>query len=231
MSAPQKIQASTSNSVPSFTGDSWRERPNADKIPCPALLSLYNNGFLNPDVNGNVSTANLDTALASVGVSTSVRQFLVKSADGTDKAPESFNLFELRGSNLDHKASTGISDQGVDSKKQLVDAVLKFSENGRMYAAHFAVAANKSQLQDPDFKGTLTQTVEFTALLEVFGRIDDNKNRYLTVDDVEGLWIDGRFPKDWKPRAADEINPVPLSVGVIDMIVKRLWDKLTKHSS
>jgi hypothetical protein len=27
----------------------------ADKIPCPALLSFYNNGLLKPDEHGNVS--------------------------------------------------------------------------------------------------------------------------------------------------------------------------------
>jgi hypothetical protein len=71
---------------------------------------------------------------------------------------------------------------------------LKFSENGRMYAEHFAAAANQAQLRDPGFQGTILQTVEFTALLEAFGRVDESNKRYVTVDDVKGLWIDGKYP-------------------------------------
>jgi hypothetical protein len=193
----------------------------ADKIPCPALLSFYNNGLLKPDEHGNVSIEHLDEVLASVGASPTVRKALVKSAENSDDIPNSFNLFNLRGSNIDHSGSTGIRDPKVDPEK-LESALLKFSENGRMYSEHFAAAANQARSLDPGLKGTVTQTVEFTALLEVFGRLDEDKKRYLTVDDVKGLWIDGKYPDGWQPRGANEIGAGDLAVGAAAMAVKRI---------
>jgi hypothetical protein len=221
VSTPEKPQDNAPQRGCPVTGTAWHERPNADKIPCPALLTFYNNGLLNPDEEGNVKTAELDDVLASVGVGAKVRKVLVKGADGTDEIPASFNLFALRDSKLDHSGSTGIRDPEVNVEK-LESALLKFSENGRMYAVHFAAAANQARLEDPGFKGTIAETVEFTALLEVFGRVDDSNQRYVTVEDVKDLWILGRFPSDWQPRAADDIGVDDVIAGVTLMAVKRL---------
>lgn len=225
MSTHEENQETTINSTTSPNANTWHERSNADKIPCPALLSFYNNDLLNPDEHGNVTTAQLDDVLASVGINANVRKVLVKGADETDEIPHSFNLFALRDSKLDHSGSTGIRDPEINPEK-LENALLKFSEKGRMYAEHFAAAANHAQLQDPGFKGSLIQTLEFTALLEVFGRVDESKKHYLTVDDVKGLWIDGKFPKDWQPRPSDEIDVGDVAAGVTVIAVKRLLQLL-----
>jgi hypothetical protein len=225
MSTPEEIQETTINSTTSLNENTWHERPNADKIPCPALLSFYNNDLLNPDEHGNVTTAELDDVLASVGININIRKVLVKGADKTDEIPDSFNLFALRDSNLDHSGSTGIRDPEINLVK-VENALLHFSENGRMSAEHFAAAANHAKLQDPGFQGSIIQTTEFTALLEVFGRVDESKKRYLTVDDVKGLWIDGKFPKDWQPRASDEIGVDDVVAGVTVMAVNRLLQLL-----
>ncbi len=225
MSTPEETEKITINSTTSPNDNTWHERSDADKIPCPALLTFYNNDLLNPDEYGNVTTAQLDDVLANVGINATVRKVLVKGADKTDEIPHSFNLFALRDSNLDHSGSTGIRDPEINSEK-LENALLKFSENDRMYAEHFAAAANQAQLQDPGFKGTIIQTLEFTALLEVFGRMDESKKRYLTVDDVKSLWIDGKFPKDWQPRASDEIGVDDVVAGVTVIAVKRLLQLL-----
>jgi hypothetical protein len=221
MATPEQTKETTINSTIPAAGNAWRVRPNADKIPCPALLSFYNNGWLNPDEDGNVTIAHLDEVLASVGISLKIREALEKGADKTDNIPDSFNLFALRDSTLDHSGSTGIRDPDVNPEK-LESALLKFSENGRMYAEHFAAAANQANRQDPGVKGTLTQTVELTSILEVFGRVDESKKRYLTVEDVKGLWIDGKFPKDWQPRATDDIKVIHLAGGVAGMVVNRV---------
>ncbi|OUC14567.1 MAG: hypothetical protein B0A82_11570 [Alkalinema sp. CACIAM 70d] len=225
MSRPEELPENPTNGTPSTSGSHWHARPNADKISCPALLSFYNNDLLNPDENGNVSTAQLDDVLESVGLNSKVRGVLVKGADKTDEIPDSFNLFALRDSRLDHSGSTSIRDPEITPEK-LEHALLKFSENGRMYAEHFAAAANYAQLQDPGFKGTMVQTLEFTAILEVFGRVDESKKRYLTIDDVKGLWMDGKFPQDWQPRNSDEIGVDDVVSGVTEMAVKRLLQLL-----
>lgn len=216
MSTSEETNKATATSV-----NGWSNRSNADRIPCPALLSFYNHGLLNPDKDGNVKTAELDKVLASVGLSTEARKVLVQGADKTDEVSDSFNLFALRDSKLDHSGSTGIRDPEVNPK-QLYDGLLQFSKDGRMYAEQFAAAANHAQKQDPGFKGTMIQTVEFTALLEVFGRVDESNKRYVTTEDIEGLWIDGKFPKDWQPREAEDIGFDDLTRQIVGMLTNRL---------
>ncbi|MFN6133790.1 MAG: hypothetical protein ACK46L_12965 [Synechococcaceae cyanobacterium] len=206
-----------------FSRESWQERPQGDTIPCPALLAFYNNGWINPDADGNISTAQLDAALAQAGISEKVRKALVKGADGTDAIPEHFNLFKLRDSQLDHSGSTGIRDPEVSAEK-LESALLRFSENGRMYAEHFAAAANQAQRNDPGLKGTAIETLEFTALLEVFGRLDEQQHRYVTSDDVKRLWLEGKFPADWQPRAANDIGVDDVLKAVAVMAIQRVLD-------
>ena len=82
--SPEPGEHSAAGGVCPFHGQAWQERPKADSIPCPALLSFYNNGWLNPDDSG------------------------------TDALPGSFNLFALRDSKLDHSGSTGIRDPEVN---------------------------------------------------------------------------------------------------------------------
>ncbi len=213
------------NSAVSESASVWCERSDADKIPCPALLSFYNNGVLNPDAAGNVSIDHLDAVLASVGVSATVRKVLTKGADKTDEIPDSFNLFALRDSSLDHSGSTGIRDPDVNPEK-LEQALLRFSEDGRMYAEHFAAAANQACLHDPGFKGSAIQTVEFSALLEVFGRLDEAEKRYLTLEDVRRLWLDGQYPEAWQPRPADDIGVSDVLASVAVLSVKRIVQTL-----
>lgn len=211
-----------------FHGDSWRQRPHADSIPCPAMLSFYNNGLLEVDEAGNVTRESLDKALEMAGIGDRIRKALIKT-DESDPIQGSFNLFQLRESKLNHTGSTGIRDQRV-RPEALEEALLRFSEDGRMYAEHFAAAANYGAERDPGLKGTVFQTVEFRALLEVFGRLDENKERYLTREDVKGLWLDGRFPDGWQPRPQEEIGMDDLLRGVAMMAVQRLLGRLGSDS-
>lgn len=199
----------------------WRSRPQADSIPCPALLCFYNHGLLNPDDKGNVTLAELDSALAIVGVQPRVRNILTKGAENSDAIAGSFNLFALRDSSLDHTGSTGIRDPRVAPEK-LDDALLNFSRNNRMYSEHFAAAANAARKLDPGLAGTSKQTVELTSILAVFGRIDESGQLYLTTDDIRHLWIDGRFPDDWEPRSQNDISLLDVATGSLEMAFARV---------
>jgi hypothetical protein len=64
-------------------------------------------------------------------------------------------------------ADTGVRDPEISPEK-LQSALLQFSVNGRMYAEHFAAAANQAAKLDPGM-GTLIETVEFRALLQGLG--------------------------------------------------------------
>ena len=207
-----------------FHTDRWETRPHADQIPCPALLSFYNNGWLIPDENGNLTIDHLDAVLAHVGISANVRSKLVKGADGTDAVPGSFNLFALKDSKLDHSGSSGVRDPEISPEK-LQSALLRFSENGRMYAEHFAAAANQAANLDPG-SGTIIETVEFRALLEVFGSLDENGHRYVTDQDIKDLWLDGRFPEYWQPRPENDIGADDVLKGVAIIAIYRLLQGL-----
>lgn len=203
-----------------------RERVNAEKIPCPALLSLYNNGDLKPAQDGTVNMGELDTALGGLGLGETVRNALLKVADGTDEAPESFNLFNLRDSNIDHSGSTGIRDPKVDPGK--LDTFLSFGNNGRLYAEDLAKAAAHFNAIDPGLKGTTIETLEMSALLQVFGRPDSSRGgeRYLSNDDIKGLWIDGKYPQDWQARPTDDIGLGEVGLVGAKMGASRVWDAI-----
>lgn len=193
------------------------------------MLSFYNNGWLEVDEAGNVTQESLDQALEMAGIGGKIRQALLKTADESDPIQGSFNLFQLRESKLSHTGSTGIRNPRVHPE-QLQEALLYFSEDGRMYAEHFAAAANYGAERDPGVKGTVFQTVEFRALLEVFGRLDENQERYLSSKDIKGLWLDGRFPDGWQPRPQQEIGMDDLLRGVAMMAVQRLLSRLGNDS-
>ncbi|MBT6179559.1 MAG: hypothetical protein HOI23_20130 [Deltaproteobacteria bacterium] len=205
----------------------YRERVNADKIPCPALLSLYNNGDLKPESDGSINMEDLDKALGSLGLGPSVRGALVKVADGTDKIPDTFNLFNLRDSNIDHTGSTGIRDPKVDPEK--LDTFLSFGTEGRLYASNLAEAMGHFNAIDPGLKGTAIETLEMTALLQVFGREDESRggDRYFTEQDIKGLWLDGRYPEDWTARPVDDVSLTEVGLVGAKIGISRIWDAIT----
>lgn len=71
----------------------WSDRKRAEEIPCPALLSFYSNGLLDPDEDGISSTEALSQALEKAGVNSTVAKVLVKQADESDGASD--NRFDL----------------------------------------------------------------------------------------------------------------------------------------
>jgi hypothetical protein len=149
------------------------------------LASAYNNGDLTPAPDGTLSTKDLDDVLAGVGISSEVSSIHVGGADKTDEISESFNLFRLRDSSLNHSGSTGIRDLKVDPQK--LDELLSFGESGKMFEKHFAVVISEYTRRDPGFKGKLIVIPEFTAILQVFGHVDESGSRYLTNADIKSL--------------------------------------------
>ena len=207
-------------------------RPNADEIPCPFLLTAYNNGDLVPEEDGTLHQEMIDEALARVGLAERVRSRLVRVViRGADDSPTTLNLFRLRDSKIDHTGSTGIRDPKVDPEK--LPDLLAFGEDGRMYRRHFAKAVSHFGRQDPGIKGTVVQTAEVTALLEVFGRKDEDGERYLTEEDVRGLWLEGRYPEGWTPRPRDSIGVAGFLASWAKTGAQRLverWKDLLRRS-
>jgi len=202
----------------------YRARPGADEIPCPFLTSAYNNGDLVPEEDGTVHRGVLEEALARVGLGPRVRSRLTKIVTEADDSPDTIDLFQLRDSKIDHTGSTGIRDPKVDPSK--LPDLLQFGENGRMYRKHFARAASHFGQVDPGVKGSVVETIEMTALLEVFGRVDADGDRYLTDDDIRGLWLEGRYPEGWQPRPRDSISGVEFLASAAKTCAERVAARL-----
>lgn len=203
----------------------YRIRPGADEIPCPFLTAAYNNGDLVPEEDGTLHRDVIEEALARVGLAKSLRERLsTMVVTRADESPDTFNLFKLRDSSIDHTGSTGIRDPEVDPSK--LPELLGFGENGRMYRKHFASAASHFGALDPGAKGSLVETIEMTALLEVFGRVDEDGERYLTDEDVRGLWLEGRYPEGWKPRPRDSISGAGFLTSAAKTCAERLVERL-----
>lgn len=205
----------------------YRVRPNVDKIPCPFVASAYNNGDLVPEADGTVHQRDIERALAGVGLAEGLRSKLAHAVLKAGDTPDTLNLFRLRDSKIDHTGSTGIRDPEVDPEK--LPALLAFGENGRMYRRHFARAANHFRQEDPGTKGGLAETVEFTAVLEVFGREDESGDRYLSDADIEGLWLHGRYPEGWTPRPVDSITGAGFIRSAATTVAAEVLDSLKER--
>jgi hypothetical protein len=183
-------------------------RPHVETIPCPWVATAYNNGALVPAPDGTIHQDEIAGTLSGFGLAEGLRTKLAHFVIRADESPDTVNLFRMRDSRIDHTGSTGIRDPEVDPSK--LPQLLSFGEGGRMYREHFARAANYYRQGEPGVKGGIAQCVEFTALLEVFGRLDESceraGERYLTDADVTDLWLRGRYPEGWEPRPRDSIT-------------------------
>jgi len=204
----------------------YESRPNGDAIPCPFLLAAYNHGELNPAPDGTLSTDALEKAVLDTGLSPLLSKTLVWNADRADDIPDSVNLFELHDTVLDHSGSTGVRDPDIDLDK--LEELVGFAEDGRMYSKHFAAATSHFRKDDPGFTGTVQESMELTTLVEVYGRPDEDGDRYLTVDDVRGLWAEGRYPEGWQRRPRGSIGPLQMVVSGTQMIAERVGQRLWK---
>jgi len=206
-----------------------RSKPRADDIPCPFLAAAYNSGDLVCDEDGMMTTQALEAALAYAGLAEGLRTTLARGAAKKSSSGDEhgLNLFELRGSAADHTGNTGIRDPEVDPTK--LPTLLGFGENGRMYMRHFAKAANFFRQADPGLEGTATETVELTALLKVFGRDDEDGRLYLTDDDLRALWVEGRYPDGWTPRAEGSISQADLLGSAARMGLMRVEERAKKE--
>jgi hypothetical protein len=185
----------------------------ASKIPCPALAGMFNAGMLKVDQDGTVQVPDLERALGQLGLSNTARKALAGGADNTDELKGQFNLFTLNGSNLDHTGSTGIRQDGVHPER--FDVLMRFSKDGATLTRNdLADAAEHFAKEDPGLRGRVTQLVELSAVLEVFGRHAPDGSRYFTREDARQLFVEGQLPPSWSPPL------VPGKVGLGNVLGK-----------
>lgn len=150
---------------------------DSDSIPCPMMFTLYNEGFIIPDNNGDVTVSGentpgtLEYAMKTVlGLAHDAYLLYARApsfAAGREQGRPSgkFNLFTLADTSLDTVASTGIRDNtmrpdgmggriilGDKIKPDELNTLVSFSErpDERIYPRDFGRIAEYSMLRDSE---------------------------------------------------------------------------------
>lgn len=212
---------------------------NLQKIPCPNLRTLVNEGWLTPDKDGLVDLKQLDGALQKLGVTTVPRFALVTGAKNATKeavaeqfggmATGKFNIFRLTGSNLDHAGDTQILRGGFN--KDRLDWLLSYAKNGRLGMAELARAQKDARNAEPsNFRDKALGVAELTALLGVYGTKDASGTKSISTAGLTDLYQNARFPTEWKAqleKAGGVESPTRTSTfgllkGVVDMAFRQI---------
>lgn len=177
-----------------------------DEVMCPVLKTGVREGRIKVDAEGNAT--GLSSYLKDdLNVAWGLRQLFVKggkrASDRSGAEGDTINLRNLRGSNLDHAADSQILRQGFSQER--LDLALSFSSDGeRLTLADLGKFQQHLLGEEPGLKGKFVGGMEYAAVVSVFGRIDDNGKRYISVSDFVSLFRDNKFPEGWENRAHDK---------------------------
>jgi hypothetical protein len=192
---------------------------NLNKIPCPNLRTLVNEGWLTPDKDGLVDLKQLDQALTRLGVEGLAKKTLV---DGAGKATAEavaeqfggmaagkFNIYKLYGSNLDHEGDTRVLRKGQVDMERL-DWLCSFAnKDGRMTLSSIAPGQKEAAADEKSgLRAKLLGLAELTALIRVYGTPDKNGEKSISVDGLRKLYAESKFPDEWRARLTKDKNGV-----------------------
>ncbi len=176
-----------------------------DEVLCPVLKTGVREGRIKVDEDGNAT--GLEGYLKDdLGISWALRKAAVRGAKGAsdrkDAEGDTFNLRNLRGSNLDHNADSQILRNGFSQER--LDLALSFSTDGeRLTLADLGKLQQHLLQEEPGTKGKVVGGIEFSAIVEVFGRSDGEGRRFIKNDDFVSLFRDNRFPEGWEASKKD----------------------------
>ncbi|MBX3167902.1 MAG: hypothetical protein KF760_10845 [Candidatus Eremiobacteraeota bacterium] len=191
--------------------------PKAALIPCPWWRTVINNDMVKVDSNGNVSMKDLRHALKATGVTFGLREGAMlgikRVAAQLAGAPtggisgfmhamciDKINVLDLPKSSLMHTGDSGTLRKGFNQEN--LDRLLSFSSDGRRVTANDLADANKKQVEaDPGESGRKFGIAEYSILLNVFGKKDEDGQKYLTKEDLSRVFKNNQFPENWeKPK-------------------------------
>lgn len=159
-------------------------------MSCPVLKTLVNEGWLQPDDQGWVSEVQLYSSLRRLGLDRMTSRALLEVAEAVGGGrPRQVNLNSVFRSRLQHNADF--------YRQQRLDQLL--GDRDVLTAEDLGEAARQRLREDPGLHGRLQGGAELIGLLTVFGRRVDGR-LVLTRDDLQRLYVENRFPRDWSPR-------------------------------
>lgn len=210
------------------------------KIPCPNLRTLANEGWLKIDKDGYVDLDHLHNVLGRVGTTGLPQKVLVGGAQKAtaeyvaqqlgEMATGKFNIFQLRGSNLDHPGDTRILRENVDPAR--LDWMLSFANpNQRIGNKEMATIQKIAAKEEPTkLFDRILGVAELGALVAIYGTKDANGYRSISAEGVRSLYEKARFPEEWKaklvqttegPANADKVGLFKLVGALIDIAYRQ----------
>lgn len=199
-------------------------------IPCPNLRTLANEGWLKVDAKGYVDLDHLHTTLGRVGTEGLPQKALVRGAQKAtaeyvakqldDMATGKFNIFQLRGSNLDHPGDTRILRKDFDPDR--LDWMLSFANaNQRIGNKEMAMIQKIAAQEEPTkLLHRILGVAELGALVAVYGTKDASGYRSISTEGVRSLYGPSRFPEEWKQKLVNttEGPANPDKVGLFKLL-------------
>jgi hypothetical protein len=211
-------------------------------IPCPNLRTLVNEGWLTPDKDGIVDIKQLDEALKRLGTQGLPHKILTRGAEAAtkevvaqqlgDAGKGKFNIFRLTGSTLDHKGDTRVLRDGFNAER--MEWLLSFAnKDGRIGIAEASRAQKAAADGDPlgasSFRDRGLGVAELVAIVKVYGTVDKNGQKSISVEGARNLWEHSKFPDEWKAQLdkAGGVNPaktglLSLLSGVVEMAFRQI---------
>jgi len=207
------------------------KRANASKIICPALAALYINGDIVVDSEGMTSFEASMAAMSKIGVKNALVATLVHggSLQIADEQGR-YDIFALDKTVAEHPISSGVMEVSKEERPQKFEELASFADaNGRIYALQVAriVSYYRQHPFDVNRKATLPLPCYPTigvpmpgflkgfaflgtlaGILGIMGRSDTwigkmtGTGTYVTVEDLRGLYLEGRYPAGWEERRA-----------------------------
>ena len=204
-----------------------------DEVLCPVLKTGVREGRLQVDAEGNAT--GLEAYLKDdLGIAWALRKVAVRGAKGAsdraDAEGDTFNLRNLRGSNLDHNADSQILRNGFSQER--LDLALSFSSDGeKLTLADLGKFQQHLLGEEPGGKGKFVGGVEFSAVVEVFGRTDGEGRRFIKNEDFVSLFRDNRFPEGWEASQKDKTGFFDVGAAAVEFFRDHPGDPATSQAS
>lgn len=180
-----------------------------NRIPCPNLRTGVRMGLLNPDAQGWVKDTEVRAFLEYIGIhkNSKVEDTLISTGKSapTIKREGYIDITAFKDTFLDHGSSSGI----LNNPQGFLSARLKIfksyaNEQGRLYKNELALALNhfhQCPFHRKAFSGTHLISFEMAGMLALYGRRDEVRDEhYFSLEDIDDLWMNNRFPDGWLPQ-------------------------------
>lgn len=191
-------------------------------IPCPFWRTAINENMVTVAPDGTVSMDDVGKLLKTAGVGFGLRNAallgikkVAAEMAGSQGGLAGFwatlqadrlNVLDLPKSSLMHTGDSGILRDGFHAEK--LEELLSFSSDGKTVSLQDLAEANKHQVaNDPGESGHRFGVAEYSIILEVFGRSNEDGDKFLTKDDLVRLFRDNKLPEGWQKD----------SVGFVDL--------------